>query len=205
MYTSHHSGINQSPYLSLFDAARVGLRSTTLPTEIFERMVPEEDLLAAFDQTTRNASSDIAPYTSTIPAAIIDVTPSTSTVSAAITDVTPSTSTVSAAITDVSPSTSTASANVFDVAASMTADDNHIKRNRKQAQDAMICQAKCMVKRSRVQHVPGNIGDNVTIPIPLVDRGRSDPRNIIGVIVDRDINDMYGIAVRVVVLKGKYS
>jgi hypothetical protein len=62
-----------------------------------------------------------------------------------------------------------------------------------------------MVKRSRVQHVPGNIGDNVTVAIPLVDRGRSDPRNIIGVIVDRDINDMYRIAVHAGVLKGKYS
>ena len=47
-----------------------------------------------------------------------------------------------------------------------------------------------MVKRSRVQHVAGNIGDNVTVPIPLVDRGRGDPRNLIGVIVDRDMNDI---------------
>ena len=87
----------------------------------------------------------------------------------------------------------------------MSTDDNHIKRNRKRAQDAMMCQAERMVKRSRVQHVPGNIGDNVTVPIPLVDRGRGDPRNIISVIVDRDMNDMYRIAVRASVLKGKYS
>src|ERR1043165_1129072 len=125
MYTSHHSGINQSPYLSLFDAARVGLHSTTLPTEILERMVSEEDLFAAFDQATRDASSDIAPYTSTIPAAITDVTPSTSTFVAAITDATPSTSTVCAATTAPTPPPSTVSAAVFDVPASMTADDNH--------------------------------------------------------------------------------
>ena len=61
--TIHHSGINQSPYLALFGGSpRVGLRSTILPTEILEHMVLKEDLLAVFDQTTRNASSDIAPY-----------------------------------------------------------------------------------------------------------------------------------------------
>ena len=62
-----------------------------------------------------------------------------------------------------------------------------------------------MVKRSRLEHVPGNPGDNVTIPIPLVDRGRGDPRNTMGVIQDRDENDMYKIAVRAGILKGKYS
>jgi hypothetical protein len=51
----------------------------------------------------------------------------------------------------------------------------------------------------------GNPGDNVTVPIPLVDRGRGDPRNVMGVIIDRDENDMYRIAVRAGMLKGKYS
>jgi len=62
-----------------------------------------------------------------------------------------------------------------------------------------------MVKRSRIDHAAGNTGDNVTVPIPLVDRGRGDPRNIMGIILDRDMNDMYRIAVRGGILKGKYS
>jgi hypothetical protein len=62
-----------------------------------------------------------------------------------------------------------------------------------------------MVKRSRIEYVAGNPGDNVTIPIPLVDRGRGDPRNIMGNIVDRDNNDMYRIAVQGGLLQGKYS
>ena len=33
------------------------------------------------------------------------------------------------------------------------------------------------------------IADNVTIPIPAVDRGRADPLNIIGVITDISDND----------------
>ena len=62
-----------------------------------------------------------------------------------------------------------------------------------------------MLKRSRLEQVAGNPGDNVIISIPLVDRGRGDPRNIMGVILDRNENDMYRIAVRAGILKGSYS
>ena len=80
-----------------------------------------------------------------------------------------------------------------------------IQCNRIRARDGLIQQAERMLKRSRVENSAANPGDNVTLPIPLVDRGRGDPRNIIGVVLDRDENDMYRIAVRHGVLKGKYS
>ena len=51
----------------------------------------------------------------------------------------------------------------------------------------------------------GEAGDNVAVPIPMVDRGRGDPRNILGVIVDRDEHDMYRIAVKAGILSKKYS
>jgi len=57
----------------------------------------------------------------------------------------------------------------------------------------------------REPHGGCNPGYNVTIPIPLVDRGRGDPRNIMGVIVERDNNDLYVISVRAGILKEKYS
>jgi hypothetical protein len=80
-----------------------------------------------------------------------------------------------------------------------------IKTQRKRARDAMVDQAERMVKRSRVTNVAANTGDNVTIYIPLVDRGRGDPRNIMGVVCERDNNDLYRIAVRAGMLSGKYS
>src|ERR1044072_6555811 len=70
---------------------------------------------------------------------------------------------------------------------------------------SLILQAERMVRRRRIDHAAGNIGDNVTVPIPLVDRGRSDLWSIMGIIVDRDMNDMYKIAVCGGILKGKYS
>ena len=48
-----------------------------------------------------------------------------------------------------------------------------------------------MIKRSRVVMTPGQPGDNVTIPIPLVGRGRCDLRNIMGIIRSRDKDDIY--------------
>ena len=62
-----------------------------------------------------------------------------------------------------------------------------------------------MVKRARVELGDASEGDNVAIPIPLVDRGRGDPRNLLGVVVNRDENMMYSIATSNGTLKGKYS
>ena len=62
-----------------------------------------------------------------------------------------------------------------------------------------------MVKRFRLDSKAGEVGDNVAIPIPLVDRGRGIARNILGVIVDRDENDLYTIDVESGIIKTKYS
>ena len=66
-------------------------------------------------------------------------------------------------------------------------------------------QAERMVKRSRIELAPSQKGDNVAIPIPLVDRGRGDPRNILGVILDRSDNKNYTLATKHGILKGAYS
>jgi len=78
--------------------------------------------------------------------------------------------------------------------------------HRKRAREGLMKQAERMVKRSRKEHVAGSVGDNVTIPIPLFDRGRGDPRNILGLIIDRDVtNDLYQIGVKSGILNGKFS
>jgi len=47
-----------------------------------------------------------------------------------------------------------------------------------------------MVTRSHIELQAGNIGDNVALPVPLVDRGKGDPRNILGIIIDKNENDL---------------
>jgi hypothetical protein len=76
---------------------------------------------------------------------------------------------------------------------------------RKGAKECLTNQAERMVKRSRIELQAGNIGDNVALPVPMVDRGRGDSRNILGVIIDRNENDLYTIATRHGVLSNKYT
>ncbi|XP_068225576.1 uncharacterized protein [Palaemon carinicauda] len=80
-----------------------------------------------------------------------------------------------------------------------------IALQRSRVSAGQLAQAERMVKRSRLENIPGDPGDNMTIPIPLVDRGKGDPRNVAGVILDRNENDMYRIGVRDGILKVRYS
>ncbi|KAI6651389.1 hypothetical protein LOD99_5196 [Oopsacas minuta] len=104
---------------------------------------------------------------------------------------------------EATPSTSL-SAPSSQVTAIQIRHDN-IQLNRKRAAEGQIAQVERMLKHSRLEQVAENPGDNVIILIPLVDRGRGDPRNIMGVILERNENDMYRIAVRTGILKESYS
>jgi len=67
-----------------------------------------------------------------------------------------------------------------------------IRQRRAAAYSGQVGQAERVVKHTRVELKVGVADDNVVVPIPLVDRGRGDPRNILGVIVNRDLDtDQY--------------
>jgi len=69
-----------------------------------------------------------------------------------------------------------------------------IRKRRAVAYSGQVAQAERVVKRTRVELKAFVAGDNVAVPIPLVGRGRGDPRNILGVIVNRDLDtDQYTI------------
>ena len=57
-------------------------------------------------------------------------------------------------------------------------------RRRHEASIAKKELAERVVKRSRIDLQARVIGDNVAVPIPAVCRGRGDPRNILGVVVN---------------------
>ena len=79
-----------------------------------------------------------------------------------------------------------------------------IQSKRKRGNAAQTQQAERMVKRSKRILSPLDVGDNATVSIPQLDRGRSDPRNIIGVVIDCSENEYFTIAVKGGVLSGKY-
>ena len=64
---------------------------------------------------------------------------------------------------------------------------HNIVNERNGVSSSQLSQAERMVKRSRLELTSGQEGDNVAVPIPPVDRGRGDPRNIIAIITDRDV------------------
>jgi hypothetical protein len=80
-----------------------------------------------------------------------------------------------------------------------------IALSRKRAREAQEFQAQRMVKRSKRVFPEAEVGDSVTVPIPAVDRGRCDPRNLMGVIKDKDKNGLYTIVVKSGILQGKYA
>jgi len=60
--------------------------------------------------------------------------------------------------------------------------------------------------RSRIDHQPSQVEDNVAVPILLVDRGRGDPVNFLGLISCHNPEKvLYKISVRDGVLKGHFS
>ena len=65
----------------------------------------------------------------------------------------------------------------------------------KRAREALAFQADHM-KRSCVTLKAGDEGYNMAVSVPMVDRGRGDPRKILGVIINFDDNDLYTIAVK---------
>ncbi|XP_052806687.1 KRAB-A domain-containing protein 2-like [Mya arenaria] len=207
--SAHHSGIKCSPYSAMFGCeARVGLTSSALPTEVIYRMESEDDLLAAFSCST--------PHTQE--ADIIQVISSSTTPSHETDSITAlSNSPASSHETDSIPASSSSPTSPHETD-SIPADlssqtqpsvtttpilEDHtiqIRKRRAEAYTALLSQAERMDLKTGVP------GDNVAVPIPPVDRGRGDPRNILSVIVNRDVDtDQYKNAVKAGVLKGQYS
>lgn len=80
-----------------------------------------------------------------------------------------------------------------------------IQNARRMAAENLEKQAKKMKVSSDKSHLPANVGDNVTIPIPDVDKGRGDLRNIIGVILQRNDEGLYKVGTKHGVLQKLYS
>ena len=58
-----------------------------------------------------------------------------------------------------------------------------IAEHLKGACDSQLMKAERMVKRSWVELVAASTGDNIAVPIPMIDHGRVDPRNLLGVVI----------------------
>ncbi|XP_026464653.1 KRAB-A domain-containing protein 2-like [Ctenocephalides felis] len=77
---------------------------------------------------------------------------------------------------------------------------------RKKARDNLESQAIKMCNFSKDKFPPAVIGDNVRVSIPDIDRGKTDPKNLICVVLSKDDNtDLYKLGIEEGVLKQSYS
>lgn len=83
------------------------------------------------------------------------------------------------------------------------ADD--ISHQRAETRTHRLRQAERIVKRSRTILKEADQGDNAAVPVPSVDWGQGGPRNIVGIVFDREKQSMYKIAITQAVLKGRYA
>jgi hypothetical protein len=72
----------------------------------------------------------------------------------------------------------------------------HISSARKEAHENMKKQAKRMKIISDATHPPVDVGGNVILPISYVDRTKSDFRNIVGEVLERNEDGLYRIGTK---------
>jgi hypothetical protein len=65
-------------------------------------------------------------------------------------------------------------------------------------------QADRMVSRSNKRMKPIEVGDNVTVPVSEFDRGRGDPANLVGVVLEKG-DGGFRVGTKAGILSGKFS
>ncbi|XP_076057193.1 uncharacterized protein LOC143034707 [Oratosquilla oratoria] len=195
---AHYAGIDRTPYKAMFgEDPKVGLTSSSLPPEILERLKSEDDLLAVL-QSPSSINTESTPDEIDVQISVtreeINGQPSVS----GEQPPTPVSVSTSLPATNQPPAVSENSAPV-----DKWLED--ISNQSKRARESQLSQAERMIKRSRIDLKVGEVGDNVAVPMPMVNRERGDPGNIIGATVGRDENDLYRIAVKTEILSIKYS
>ena len=168
---------------------KVGLTSSSLPSEVIERLRSEEDLLAAFPSDSDCAFRDIDEHEidDVMNIQPVEEVPASPLV---LTSVYPGPHKTLTEVPELTPARNPLAETVLDT------------DTMGGARVSQCPQAEHMIKRQHLQLPSVNKGDT----IPKVDRGRGDPRNIVGLLLDHNIvTDLYLIAIKAGVLKDNYS
>lgn len=82
---------------------------------------------------------------------------------------------------------------------------NSITKNRRKARKYLEIQAKKMKMNSEIKFPPIPVGRSVTIPVPEVDRSKTDARNIIGVVMEVTSDGYYKVGCRNGIINTLYA
>ncbi|XP_043464212.1 uncharacterized protein LOC122503410 [Leptopilina heterotoma] len=167
---SLHSGIKQSPYKAMFGFdPKVGLSTTKLPSEVVQNIQTEDDL--------RSVLGNNGSYEDTTQQSIFNVEDSN--------DSPKENQPLASNVEDLNNSRQENQPSASNVEDLNNSRQENIFSARKRAAEGLELQAKRMKISSDKSHRPVEVGDNVTIPIPDVDKAKSDFRNVIGVVLEK--------------------
>ena len=192
--SSYHSGIGRPPYEAMFgNPPMCGLKRLNIPEELLQELESEEQLEALL--TTREPEQQPDEQQAEEPVQLPTVTPSV--------EETPNLCQVCDLEVSIDESCSNCSKAVhFDERCSISEahgsrsaarrictlchNQRKITESRKKAGKAQAKQANKMTLRTANIMQEANVGDTVTIPVPDLDRGRGDHRNIFGIILTKE-------------------
>ncbi|XP_058789958.1 KRAB-A domain-containing protein 2-like [Phymastichus coffea] len=80
-----------------------------------------------------------------------------------------------------------------------------VRKKRKVVQFNLEKQAEKMISASNAKFAPANLGESVRVPVPDLDRGRSDSRNILAVILEKNNDGLYKLGTNHGVLNQFYA
>ena len=192
--SAFHAGIQRSPYEAMFGTeVRNGLVSSSLPSEVVERLQSEDDLLSIQSSVNSEPLEDVTSDLEVPASDTEELTPTDAVEAPSLTPVHPEQQPLETTCSSTPHEPPVLSPQVVNIQERQA----HILHHRVAAKCCQSNQADRMTKRRRLALVPADIGNTVTIPIPSVDRGRGDPRNLMGKIVEKDQErELYKIAVR---------
>lgn len=184
---AYHTGIRQTPYKAMFGIEpRVGLTTSSLPPDLISSLEREEDLEKVVNDVTTmreetqredsNSEGDIAENDPEEDQERF----------------------CNKCVAILPPNVDR------DFCLNCKTEDN-IKAVRSEASQSLIHQAKKMKSYSDKTHPPANVDDNVTVPIPNVDKAKGAFRNIIAVVLLKTDDNMYQLGTKDGVINHLYT
>ncbi|XP_061724387.1 uncharacterized protein LOC133530493 [Cydia pomonella] len=176
-----HSGIKQSPYQAMFGTKpKVGLTTSKFPLEIINGLNNEEELQLAITELNRNFSDND---------------------NAGNQDEQENNDTEEVGEDEDDDDDGE---NVEQETINHNSKETMILEAREKAHCNLAKQAKRMKTASDQSHPPLKVGDNLIIPIPDVDKGKADLRNVIGVVLEVTSEQLYKIGTKSGILNKLY-
>ncbi|XP_023288360.1 KRAB-A domain-containing protein 2 [Orussus abietinus] len=169
--TTYHEGIRQSPYEAMFGVkAKRGIASTFLPGEQIANIETEEQLeeIANTSETEEQLEETVNAYQKNL----------------------------SGGHTENHIPKKNIEEDLQPTSSHQILSEKHelISIKRAAAKENLLLPATKMLRTSQKQFPPAQIGDNVRIQVPDVDRGRTDSQNVLAVVVGIEDSDFYKLA-----------